>query len=91
MIDRQVIKEFKLSSNREGFEQLEDELNSFRVVKTASAIGLAEAMSRNHFAPSFQEKSEYYVIYIESIKGTTMTMCVIRIPFIMNYSLLSRK
>ncbi|WNO50531.1 hypothetical protein RNZ42_08240 [Lacticaseibacillus paracasei] len=30
LIDRQVIKEFKLSSNREGFERLEDELNSFR-------------------------------------------------------------
>lgn len=104
LIDRQVIKEFKLSSNREGFERLEDELNSFRepkiifestgiysrpwraffqrngwlyteinplkakkvmdsfrAVKTDSvdAVGLAEAMSRNHFLPSFQEKSEY--------------------------------
>lgn len=104
LIDRQVIKEFKLSSNREGFERLEDELNSFRepkiifestgiysrpwraffhrngwlyteinplkakkvmdsfrIVKTDSvdAVGLAEAMSRNNFAPSFQEKPEY--------------------------------
>lgn len=33
LIDRQVIKEFKLSSNREGFERLEDELNSFREPK----------------------------------------------------------
>ncbi|MCH4170381.1 MAG: IS110 family transposase [Lactobacillus sp.] len=104
LIDSQVIKQFKITSDRPGYQVLEDELDSFkspqiifestgiysrslraflqrqgwqyteinplaakkvmdsfRNQKTDSldAIGLAQAMSRNHFKPSYQEKPVY--------------------------------
>lgn len=104
LIDSQVIKQFKITSDRPGYQVLEDELNSFkspqiifestgiysrslraflqrqgwqyteinplaakkamdsfRTQKTDSldAIGLAQAMSQNHFKPSYQEEPVY--------------------------------